>query len=110
MDTKDTKEGNLFCLGVLRVLRVDSARLRRMAVLFAFAAVTPAAAQQTFTGKISDSMCGASHLAGAAAGPSTSLGAGASTSLGTGPSTSLGTGGLTDRQCLLACIKALAKY
>jgi hypothetical protein len=43
-------------------------------------------AQQTFTGKISDSMCGASHLAGGAAGA------------------------LTDRQCLLACIKALAKY
>src|SRR2546428_10474369 len=53
----------------------------------------PVAAQQTFTGKISDSMCGASHLAGAA-----------------GPSTSLGAGGLTDRQCLLACVKALAKY
>src|SRR5256712_11791366 len=53
----------------------------------------PVAAQQTFTGKISDSMCGASHLAGAA-----------------GPSTSLGARGLTDRQCLLACIKALAKY
>jgi hypothetical protein len=57
-----------------------------MAVLVAFAAVTPAAAQQTFTGKISDSMCGASHQARAAAS------------------------GLTDRQCLHACIKALAKY
>src|SRR6266850_6208263 len=73
MDTKDTKESN-------------SARLRRMALLLAFAAVMPVAAQQTFTGKISDSMCGASHPARAAAGE------------------------LTDRQCLLACIKGLATY
>src|SRR5438309_3028049 len=50
----------------------------------------PARAEQTFTGKISDSMCGASHRAS--------------------PSTSLGAGELTDRQCLLACIGALAKY
>src|SRR5438309_3397070 len=50
----------------------------------------PARAEQTFTGKISDSMCGASHRAS--------------------PSTSLGAGELTDRQCLLFCIGALAKY
>jgi len=86
MDTKDTKESNRFCLGVLRVLCVDSARLGRMALLVAFSTVTPAAAQQTFTGKISDNTCGASHQATAAARQ------------------------LTDRQCLHACIKALAKY
>jgi hypothetical protein len=44
----------------------------------------PAAAQQTFTGTLSDSMCAGSHQAKA--------------------------GALTDRQCLLACINALAKY
>jgi hypothetical protein len=48
---------------------------------------TPAAAQQTFTGRLSDSMCGASHQSKAAAA-----------------------GGHTDRQCLLACVNALAKY
>jgi len=47
-------------------------------------AVTPVAAQQTFTGRLSDSRCGVSHQAKAAAP--------------------------TDRQCLLACINALAKY
>jgi hypothetical protein len=46
----------------------------------------PAAAQQTFTGRLSDSMCGASHQMKAAAG------------------------GLADRECLFACIKGLAKY
>jgi hypothetical protein len=46
----------------------------------------PAAAQQTFSGRLSDSLCGASHQMKAAAG------------------------GLTDRECLFACIKALAKY
>jgi hypothetical protein len=45
-----------------------------------------AAAQQAFTGRISDSTCGASHQSKAAAS------------------------GLTDRQCLLACIKVLSKY
>jgi hypothetical protein len=44
----------------------------------------PAAAQQTFTGRLSDSVCGASHRSKAAAD--------------------------TDRQCLVACIKALEKY
>jgi hypothetical protein len=52
-------------------------------LLMVLAAVMPIAAQQTFTGRLSDSMCGASHPA---------------------------TGELTDRQCLLACIKALKKY
>ena len=47
-------------------------------------AATPAAAQQTFTGRLSDSTCGASHQRKA--------------------------GELTDRQCLHACIRALAKY
>lgn len=57
------------------------------ALLLASAAVVAAAAQQTaFTGRLSDTTCGASHQSKAAAA------------------------GLTDRQCLLACIKALAKY
>ena len=47
---------------------------------------TSAGAQQSFTGQLSDSMCGASHPTKAAAGS------------------------LTDRECLFACIKALAKY
>jgi hypothetical protein len=46
----------------------------------------PAAAQQTFTGRLSDGRCGASHRTKAAAGA------------------------LTDRECLFACIKALAKF
>jgi hypothetical protein len=50
------------------------------------AAVIPLGAQQTFTGRISDSTCAASHQARAAAGE------------------------LSDRQCLIACINALAKY
>lgn len=64
------------------------------ALLLVWATVIPAAAQQTFTGRLSDGLCGASHHTN----PSTSLGAGAAA------------GGLTDRQCLVACIKALAKY
>ena len=75
-------------------------KIRSWALLLACATGIPASAQQTFTGRISDSMCGASHRAA----PSTSLGAGPSTPLGAGPSNS------TDRQCLLACIGALAKY
>jgi hypothetical protein len=56
------------------------------ALLLALATtVIPAAAQETFTGRLSDSTCGTSHQAKSAAG-------------------------LTDRQCLIACIKALAKY
>lgn len=46
----------------------------------------PAAAQQTFTGRLSDSLCGASHQSKQSAGAP------------------------TDRECLLACINALAKY
>jgi hypothetical protein len=50
-------------------------------------AILPAAAQQrTFSGRISDSICGVSHQAVAAERT------------------------LTDRQCLLACVGALAKY
>jgi len=67
-------------------------KIRSWALLLACATGIPASAQQTFTGRISDSMCGASHRAA----PSTPLGAGPSNS--------------TDRQCLLACIGALAKY
>lgn len=63
------------------------------ALLIVLATVISTAAQQSFSGRLSDSTCGASHQSKAAA-----------------PSTSLGTVGLTDRQCLLACIKALAKY
>jgi hypothetical protein len=55
--------------------------------LFICAAQMPAAYQeQTFSGRLSDGACGASHNAKAAHGA------------------------LTDRQCLLACIRALAKY
>ena len=57
-----------------------------MLSLLVFAGALPAAAQQSFTGKLSDSMCGASHQTKAAAGS------------------------LTDRECLFACIRALAKY
>jgi hypothetical protein len=46
----------------------------------------PAAAQQTFTGRLSDSTCAASHQSKAAAD------------------------NLTDRECLFACVKALAKF
>jgi hypothetical protein len=54
--------------------------------VLASAAVSRVAAQQTFTGRISDSTCAASHQARAAASE------------------------LTDRQCLVACLNALAKY
>ena len=56
------------------------------AVVLACVAAMSATAQQAFTGRLSDSTCGASHQ----------------------PKT--GAGGLTDRQCLLVCIKGLAKY
>jgi len=49
------------------------------------ASVTPVSAQQTFTGRLSDSACAASHQSKAASG-------------------------LSDRECLVACINALAKY
>ena len=57
------------------------------------ALVVPVAAQETFTGRLSDSTCGASHQAKAA-----------------GATPVHGADTLTDRQCLLACINALAKY
>lgn len=53
--------------------------------LLAFAAI-PVAAQQAFTGTLSDTTCAASHQSKAASAH------------------------LTDRDCLLACINALAKY
>jgi hypothetical protein len=52
----------------------------------ATAIVAPTSAQQTFTGRLSDSVCAASHQSKAASAR------------------------LTDRECLLACINALAKY
>jgi hypothetical protein len=55
-------------------------------LVMAAAAVMPAAAQQTFTGRLSDSTCRVSHHPVAAARE------------------------LTDRQCLLACVNALSKY
>jgi len=55
-------------------------------VLIVCASTMPAAAQQTFTGRLSESMCGASHQSRTSAGA------------------------LTDRECLLACVNALAKY
>ena len=64
--------------------RIPNSELLKCVCLIALA-VRPAAAQQTFTGRLSDSMCAASHQPKAA-------------------------GELTDRQCLLACINALAKY
>ena len=67
-------------------------KLPEWALLLACATVIRVAAQQAFTGRLSDSTCGASHSAKA------------------GPSPSLGTGELTDRQCLLACIRGLSKY
>jgi hypothetical protein len=63
-------------------------------LVFVCAAVRPAAAQQTFTGTISDNLCGISHQ----------------TQAGRGPSSSLVRSGLTDRQCVVACIDKLAKY
>jgi hypothetical protein len=56
------------------------------AALIGCASIVPAAAQETFTGRLSDSMCGASHQSHTSAQS------------------------LTDRECLLACINALAKY
>jgi hypothetical protein len=56
------------------------------AVLITCAIVMPAAAQQMFTGSLSDSMCSGSHQSRTSAA------------------------GLTDRECLFTCINALAKY
>lgn len=57
-----------------------------LALVAWWTSTAPAAAQQTFSGRLSDSMCGASHLAKAAAGS------------------------LTERQCIFECIRALAKF
>ena len=53
-------------------------------VLITCATMVSVVAQQSFSGRLSDTSCGASHHITAA--------------------------GLTDRQCVLACVKALAKY
>ena len=54
--------------------------------LLIIANVRPAAAQQTFTGRLSDSACAASHQSKSAAD------------------------GLTDRDCIFACLKALGAF
>ncbi len=56
-------------------------------VVLAFGVMTAAAAEHTWTGKISDSMCGTSHAKMTAGHPN-----------------------MTDRACALACVKAGAKY
>ena len=55
-------------------------------VLLACATASPVAAQQTFTGRITDNLCKTSHRSKAAANSQ------------------------TDRQCVIECLKALAKY
>ena len=55
-------------------------------IVLLVAVAAPVWTQQTFTGKLSDSSCGASHASKA------------------------GRSDLTDRQCLLACVKKLSKY
>ena len=58
-----------------------------LTIVLACAAVTSTAqSSQTFTGTLSDSVCGASHQAKASAGR------------------------VTDRECVFACIDKLAKY
>lgn len=69
----------------MRVKKPYSAISAALAVLLTGAAIC-VTAQQAFSGRISDSTCGASHSSRAAAGSQ------------------------SDRQCLLACINALAKY
>jgi hypothetical protein len=61
-------------------------QIRSACIVLALVVAIPVAGQQTFSGRLSDSSCGMSHRA--AAGPR----------------------GLTDRQCLVACIKGLSKY
>jgi hypothetical protein len=65
--------------------RIQNSELLTCVCVIALA-VMPAAAQQAFTGRLSDSMCGASNHSTAAAAAA------------------------SERQCLLACINALAKY
>jgi hypothetical protein len=57
-----------------------------LSLLLTRASAQQPAAPQTFTGRLSDSMCGASHQAHG------------------------GAGAMSDRDCLFACIKGLAKY
>jgi len=71
-------------LEFLRVFQIPSSKF--LIVLFVWVTAMPAAAQQTFTGKLSDSACGTSHQAKASAEA------------------------LTDRACLIACINTLARY
>src|SRR5207248_522107 len=59
-------------------------RLMASTTLAVCAIAIPAAAQQTFTGRLSDSTCGVSHQSKRST--------------------------LTDRECLIACVHALAKY
>ncbi|HEV8131659.1 MAG TPA: hypothetical protein VGQ81_10425 [Acidobacteriota bacterium] len=56
-------------------------------IIFLLAALTGLAKEQTWSGKISDSMCGAKHMAGEHGGKK-----------------------MSDRECTLACIKKGAKY
>ena len=57
-------------------------------VVLAFGVMTAAAAEHTWTGKISDSMCGANHKKGAEHGSTT----------------------MSDRDCTLGCIKNGGKF
>jgi hypothetical protein len=59
-------------------------RLMASTTLAVCAIAIPAAAQQTFTGRLSDSTCGVSHQSRRST--------------------------VTDRECLIACVHALAKY
>ncbi|HEY3127839.1 MAG TPA: hypothetical protein VGL91_00125 [Acidobacteriota bacterium] len=56
-------------------------------LIFALSSLTALAAEKTWTGKISDSMCGAKHMSG-----------------------EHGAKKMSDRDCTLACIKKGAKY
>jgi len=71
-------------LEFVRAFQIPNSKF--LILTLALFASVPAAAQQTFTGRLSDSLCGASHHSKASAGA------------------------LTDRACLTACINALAKY
>src|SRR5215813_12005587 len=66
--------------------RTSSSCLRAFVALAVLLGAVILDAQQSFTGRLSDSTCGARHQSGAA------------------------TGSTGDRQCLFACINALAKY
>ena len=72
---------NLECV---RAFQIPNSRF--LIPLLVCLSATSAAAQQTFSGRLSDSTCAVSHQ------------------------TKAGAAGLTDRECLFACINALAKY